>query len=178
MLVSKHFCRPCLVDARKAFHGLVILFICSCSPDSQAPISSLDESRAVNSSTGDTDVQIDCGNLVTMTELGAYVELIHSLEKTARLSNTRDERLFAANVTLIENGAASRFTREKLGVYSGSLPSLHDWQVIASGIAAGGLKSGGWRGCFLSSGKAFFEADGNGDIGLTAFDFDRQWELK
>ena len=55
--------------------------------------------------------------------------------------------------------------------------TLRDWKLIGQ-LSATQLGSGGWRGCFVSSGKAFFSVQDDGRLKLIAFDKDRPWELR
>lgn len=133
---------------------------------------------AANQSIPLSNEKIDCANLVGVDRLEAYAELIESILTTSSATSPTDSRLFAASFTMLEGGKVAHVTREQLGDYQGSIPTLHDWRIIEAAFAARNVHSGGWRGCFLDHGKAFFEADGAGNIGLTSFDFDRKWEPK
>ena len=54
--------------------------------------------------------------------------------------------------------------------------SLHDWSMIGE-LSKTQLGSGGWRGCFVSDGKASFAIQNDGRLMLVAFDKDRPWRL-
>jgi hypothetical protein len=159
-----------------ALCGISASLLCACSPEPAAQIASTIDATATSKWRNEALFQIDCGNIVTGSQLSAYVDLIHSLDKGAANSQIRDERLFSAKVRLKMNGVFADVSHGQVAGYSGLLPTLEDWRVIAKAIAARNLRSGGWRGCFLSGGKAAFEADVEGRIGLSSFDFDRQWE--
>jgi hypothetical protein len=116
--------------------------------------------------------EINCGYLVSSDQVAAYVASLHSRKS---MTGRRDLNLFAANVTLTRHGKAVHLPRDQVEGFAGALPSDNDWEVIASAIQEGKLESGGWRGCFLAKGKAAFVADASGNIGLSAFDFDRPW---
>jgi hypothetical protein len=53
-------------------------------------------------------------------------------------------------------------------------PSRADWNEIRLRGAAA-LQEAGWRGCFLASGKAWFEADGDSFV-LKRFNPDMPWD--
>ena len=110
--------------------------------------------------------------------LGDFANLIRSIAQSDGGAHFKDQRLYAEGITLIQKGQTTRLTREDLGSHLGTLPSRKDWLTIASEIEGGAATSGGWRGCFVSDGKAAFVADSSGNIGLTAFDFDRPWQSR
>jgi hypothetical protein len=122
--------------------------------------------------------RIDCGNLVAASALRDFANLIRSIAKSDAGAPLADKRLYAENIIFIQEERSTPLTREELGSYLGTLPSQKDWLTIASEIERGAATSGGWRGCFVSNGKAAFVADSSGNIGLSAFDFDRQWDSR
>lgn len=158
---------------------VALLHLWACSPEESGQFAPNDV-RAADSEVGeDADLRIDCGNLVTIDQLNAYVGSIRSIDNKAEpRAHSNQKELFADSITLIEKGKATHMTRAELDHYAGRLPSSDDWQIIASALASGRLASGGWRGCFLSNGKAAFVADAAGDLGLSSFDFDRQWRIE
>lgn len=116
--------------------------------------------------------EMNCGYLVSSDQIATYVA---SLRSRRSPTGKRDPNLFAANVTLTRYKKTVNLSRDQIERFAGALPSENDWEIIASAIQGGHLASGGWRGCFLAKGKAAFVADASGNIGLSAFDFDRPW---
>jgi len=59
---------------------------------------------------------------------------------------------------------------------AGDRPSRADWHEISRRGAAA-LQEAGWRGCFLASGKVWFEADGDSFV-LKRFDPAMPWDRR
>lgn len=82
--------------------------------------------------------------------------------------------LVSEEVIIIRRGrsrvfSGSAFVREGLRFIS-----VEDWSEISRrGVAA--LESGGWRGCFLSHGKAAFQIDAERRLRLSSFNMDMPW---
>lgn len=155
-----------------------IPLLLGCSNNENVGLSNPDETETPKLTTDSSHEQIDCGNLVAIAALGDFANLIRSIAQSDGGAQFDDQRLYAEDITFIQKGRTTRLTREDLGSHLGTSPSRKDWLTIASEIEGGAATSGGWRGCFVSGGKAAFVADSSGNIGLTAFDFDRQWQSR
>jgi hypothetical protein len=117
-----------------------------------------------------------CSGKLSKNGLTEFLDMLNSAVRSEDSSPIRDSQLFADNITLVAGGKEVRLNSGGLVLYAGRLPTREDWQIIASLLVAGKLFPVGWRGCILSNGKATFVANGAGNIGLSSFDFDREWE--
>ncbi|MFC7380382.1 hypothetical protein [Brevundimonas sp. GCM10030266] len=77
-------------------------------------------------------------------------------------------------VGIRSEGKYLTFRRDDFSPGAGALLSNAQWREIAD-RALGDLHSVGWRGCILADGKAGFQSDANGEMGLSSFDKDRGW---
>ena len=99
-------------------------------------------------------------------------------DRLARHLENSDEPVpldfYADVVTLTEDGRTLSFRIKDMGPQAERLPTLVEWREI-SRRGEGGLHSAGYRGCFFSSGKAWFET--NYPDGRFAFKgFNKDWE--
>lgn len=119
------------------------------------------------------EIKISCGTMVSPRNISDFVARI---KKYKPGEENRD--LYFDKVVITGKGRRkykvvdSRYLSENIHL----LPSAVDWDHMGKAIADGRLNSGGWRGCFLDTGKAFFVADRSGKISLQAFDWERSWE--
>jgi hypothetical protein len=82
---------------------------------------------------------------------------------------------YTDDVTLTEGGRTLRFRTRDMGPQARRLPTLEDWREISRRGAAG-LHYAGYRGCYSSTGKAWFETNyPDGRFALAGFDHDRAW---
>jgi hypothetical protein len=82
---------------------------------------------------------------------------------------------YADVVTLTENGQTLHFPTVEMGPQADRLPTRDDWQEI-SRRGFDGLREAGYRGCFFSRGKAWFDINhADGRFVLRGFDKDREW---
>lgn len=117
-----------------------------------------------------------CSGRLSNNSLHDFLSSINAVIDVEASSPINDRQLFAESVTLVRDGKVEKLSSENLTRYSGKLPAREDWRIIASLLAAGKLFPVGWRGCILNNGKAAFIADSDGNIHLSSFDFDQEWE--
>lgn len=78
-------------------------------------------------------------------------------------------------VSLTEHGKTLQFRTSEMGPHAYRLPTEDDWREI-SRRGLNGLQGAGYRGCFFSSGKAWFDINvEDGRFALKGFDKDRAW---
>lgn len=157
--------------------SLIFLNVMACSPEETTPVETTEKTNAISEHGTNAEHLTDCGNLINKDQLTVYIDLVRATNDTGDSRRTNGRRLFASDISLTRGGQITHVTRDRIKDFTGKLPSSKDWQAIASALSSGKLESGGWRGCFISKGKAAFVADNTGNLGLSAFDFDRRWEL-
>lgn len=82
---------------------------------------------------------------------------------------------YADAVTLTEHGRTRQFPAVEMGPQARRLPTLDDWREI-SRRGSDSLQDAGYRGCFFSTGKAWFDINHtDGRFALMGFDKDRDW---
>ena len=113
-----------------------------------------------------------CGATTSTQRISEYFRQINVL-----LERSRDpdilRKLVADAVIIVEDGRSRSVSADDM-VEQG-LISTEDWAEI-SRRGEPRLISAGWRGCFLSHGKAFFEVDEDGHLRLASFDLDAAWD--
>ncbi len=78
-------------------------------------------------------------------------------------------------VTLTEKGATLSFVGTEMGPQSDRLPTRDDWREI-SRRGFNNLHDAGYRGCYFSTGKAWFDINyADGRFALRGFDKDAEW---
>jgi len=84
---------------------------------------------------------------------------------------------YADVVTLTEHGRTLDFSAAEMSPQARRLPTRDDWREI-SRRGSGSLQDAGYRGCFFSTGKAWFDINyTDGRFALRGFDKDREWSL-
>jgi hypothetical protein len=93
------------------------------------------------------------------------------------ISNRIDDfsKYYAKKISIGYRGRTYTVTRSSIVRNRRLRLSIADWKTIGD-LSRSRLGSGGWRGCFLSNGKAFFAVGEDGKLGLTSFDKDRAWD--
>jgi hypothetical protein len=82
---------------------------------------------------------------------------------------------YADMVTLTEGDRTLSFRIKDMGPQAERLPTRDDWQEV-SRRGFDGLQEAGYRGCFFSRGKAWFDINhADGRFALKGFDKDRDW---
>ncbi|RZI98518.1 MAG: hypothetical protein EON90_13070 [Brevundimonas sp.] len=113
-----------------------------------------------------------CGGDMPVGTMDAY------FARLARHLSTSSEPVplsfYDDHIGILEDGREVWFRTADMGPQARRLPSLEDWREI-SRRGAKSVHGAGYRGCFLSSGKAAFQAGFDGEFGLSSFDKDRPW---
>lgn len=114
-----------------------------------------------------------CGGELPEGAVAAY------FDRLARHLERSDEPVpldfYADVVTLTEGGRTLSFRVKDVGPQAERLPTLADWREI-SRRGEGSLHPAGYRGCFFSAGKAWFETNyPDGRFALSGFDKDMPW---
>lgn len=113
-----------------------------------------------------------CGGEGRPGTISAYFERLARHLATSPRSVPLD--FYSETFSVTTDGDTLYFRRAEMGAGARALPTLDDWRDISErGVAD--LKDGGWRGCFLGDGKASFEINGAGEMGLLGFDKGRDW---
>ena len=78
-------------------------------------------------------------------------------------------------VALTQADRTLRFRTADMGPQAVRLPTLEEWREISRrGVRS--LHDAGYRGCYFSTGKAWFNTNfADGRFGLAGFDRDREW---
>tara|TARA_R110002167_G_scaffold67405_7_gene190548 strand:+ start:968 stop:1459 length:492 start_codon:yes stop_codon:yes gene_type:complete len=82
---------------------------------------------------------------------------------------------YTDTIALTEHGKSRWFRAADMGPQAERLPTLDDWREI-SRRGANRIEGAGYRGCFFSSGKAWFSTTyPDGRFGLMGFNKDMPW---
>ena len=115
-----------------------------------------------------------CGMTTARRRIDEYFDRVARFVEAPRDKN-RLRSLIADHVVILD-GDRSRSLPASVIVDAGSdLIPIEDWAEI-SRRGEPRLGSGGWRGCFLSNGKAFFEVDESGHLRLSSFNVSMAWD--
>lgn len=112
-----------------------------------------------------------CGGALKPGAAEAYFE---RLEQALRSGGPVPMSFYHETVVIQSEGRNLTFRRDDFRPGARALLSDAQWREIAE-RGFGDLRSVGWRGCILGDGKAGFQSDANGELGLSTFDKDRAW---
>lgn len=117
---------------------------------------------------------LTCGREASSDKISQYIQRIRDLISSEYQIYSHSD-LFFSRVYLGSYEKGLSVAREDIGKFPRELPTNEDWDKILRSLGEGNLKSAGWRGCFLSHGKIAFNADADGNLGISAFDAGRAW---
>jgi hypothetical protein len=114
-----------------------------------------------------------CGSTTARRRIDEYFDQLARFLASGDKIGLRN--LVAEKVVIVE-GDRSRTVSASIVVEARpSTISMEDWREI-SRRGEPRLVSAGWRGCFLSNGKAFFEVGENGYLRLVSFNVTMAWD--
>ena len=114
-----------------------------------------------------------CGGQMPVGTMAAYFDRLDQQLKTS--SGRIPVDFYTDSITLTEGGRTLRFRTAELGSHARRLPTLEEWREISRRGEAS-IRSAGYRGCYFSTGKAWFNTNwSDGRFALAGFDRDRVW---
>jgi hypothetical protein len=116
-----------------------------------------------------------CGADARVERILAYFDGIRRDVSAGQIESF--DKYYAGSVTIGFHRKTHTLSGSRLARSRTLRLTLRDWKLIGQ-LSATQLGSGGWRGCFVSTGKAFFSVQQDGQLKLVAFDKDRPWELR
>lgn len=147
------------------------LLIAACGPTS--PSGSRVPDPRPSRETGVQDYSL-CGATTAKRHIDEYFDQVaRFLEAPGNRGALRN--LIAENVVIVEGDRSRTVPASVIVEARPYLISVEDWAEI-SRRGESRLASGGWRGCFFSHGKAFFEVDESGHLRLSSFNLDMAWD--
>jgi hypothetical protein len=114
-----------------------------------------------------------CGGALKPGGAPAFFE---RLEQALQNGGPVPVSFYHETVVILSEGRSLTFRRDDFRPGARALLSNDQWREIAD-RGFRDLADVGWRGCILGDGKAGFQSDANGELGLSSFDKDRAWSL-
>jgi hypothetical protein len=147
----------------------ILIAACGQTSPSGSPIPNQASSRETQ-----TQDYSFCGATTTKERIDEYFDqLARFLETPGDRSRLRS--LIGEHVVVVESGRSRTVPASVFVEARPYLISVADWAEI-SRRGEPRLVGAGWRGCFLSHGKAAFEVDEGGHLHLSSFNLDMTWD--
>lgn len=148
----------------------VPLLIAACGPVTQPGPEASNQTLSPPSEAHDYS---HCGRTTARRRIEGYFDQLAQFLASGDKGRLRI--LLAENVVIVEGNRSRTVPASIVVEERPSTISIEDWREI-SRRGEPQLVSGGWRGCFLSNGKAFFEVDESGYLRLVSFNLTMAWD--